>query len=155
MNVIASSAGNHAQGVSYASAQLGMHATIVMPNSTPIAKVSATQGYGAEVILAGDNYDACYEEAKRIQRKEALLFIHLLMMRMSLPGRERSLMKILQDLPDADMIVVPAGGGGLLSGISLYAKQINRTSRSLVYKQKEQMQSFVHLKQESIVLHQV
>ena len=60
--VIASSAGNHAQGVSYASSLLGMHATIVMPKSTPIAKVSATQGYGADVVLAGDCYDECYQK---------------------------------------------------------------------------------------------
>ena len=73
--VIASSAGNHAQGVSYASAMLGMDATIVMPKSTPIAKVSATQGYGAKVVLAGDNYDACYEEAKRIQEESGAVFI--------------------------------------------------------------------------------
>ena len=74
--VIASSAGNHAQGVSYASAQLGMQATIVMPKSTPIAKVMATRGYGAEVVLAGDNYDECYEEALRIQQERGAVFIH-------------------------------------------------------------------------------
>ena len=66
--VIASSAGNHAQGVSYAASKLGMHATIVMPKSTPIAKVLATKGYGADVVLAGDNYDECYQEALRLQR---------------------------------------------------------------------------------------
>ncbi|WP_143404352.1 threonine ammonia-lyase [Merdibacter massiliensis] len=125
MNVIASSAGNHAQGVSYASAQLGMHATIVMPKSTPIAKVSATQGYGAEVILAGDNYDACYEEAKRIQKERGATFIHPFDDEDVIAGQGTIAYEILQDLPDADIIVVPAGGGGLLSGISLYAKQIN------------------------------
>ena len=68
--VIASSAGNHAQGVSYASRLLGMEAIIVMPKTTPIAKVSATQGYGAKVVLAGSNYDECYQEALRIQEEE-------------------------------------------------------------------------------------
>ena len=68
--VIACSAGNHAQGVSYAASKLGMHATIVMPKSTPIAKVLATKGYGADVVLAGDNYDECYQEALRLQEEK-------------------------------------------------------------------------------------
>ncbi len=67
--VIASSAGNHAQGVSYAASKLGMYATIVMPKSTPIAKVLATKGYGADVVLAGDNYDECYQEALRLLQR--------------------------------------------------------------------------------------
>ena len=74
--VIASSAGNHAQGVSYAASKLGMHATIVMPKSTPIAKVLATKGYGADVVLAGDNYDECYQEALRLQEEKGATFIH-------------------------------------------------------------------------------
>lgn len=123
--VIASSAGNHAQGVSFASAQLGMQATIVMPKSTPIAKVSATQGYGAEVVLAGDNYDECYEEAKRIQEEKQAIFIHPFDDEDVIAGQGTIAYEILHDLPNCDVIVVPAGGGGLLSGISFYAKQIN------------------------------
>ena len=123
--VIASSAGNHAQGVSFASAQLGMQATIVMPKSTPIAKVSATQGYGAEVVLAGDNYDECYEEAKRIQEEKKAIFIHPFDDEDVIAGQGTIAYEILHDLPNCDVIVVPAGGGGLLSGISFYAKQIN------------------------------
>ena len=123
--VIASSAGNHAQGVSYASAQLGMHATIVMPKSTPIAKVSATSGYGAEVVLAGDNYDESYEAAKAIQERTQAVFIHPFDDEDVIAGQGTIAYEILHDLPNADMIVVPAGGGGLLAGISFYAKQIN------------------------------
>ncbi|MEG0468839.1 MAG: threonine/serine dehydratase, partial [Longicatena sp.] len=123
--LIASSAGNHAQGVSYASAQLGMHATIVMPKSTPIAKVLATQGYGAEVVLAGDCYDECYQEALRIQKEREALFIHPFDDEDVIAGQGTIAYEICHDLPNVDMIVVPAGGGGLLSGIAFYAKQIN------------------------------
>ncbi|MFR2885547.1 MAG: threonine ammonia-lyase [Merdibacter sp.] len=123
--VIASSAGNHAQGVSYASAQLGMQATIVMPKSTPIAKVMATRGYGAEVVLAGDNYDECYEEALRIQQERDAVFIHPFDDEDVIAGQGTIAYEICRDLPNVDMIVVPAGGGGLLAGISFYAKQIN------------------------------
>ena len=124
-HVIASSAGNHAQGVSYAGAMLGMHATIVMPKSTPIAKVSATKGYGAEVVLAGDNYDECYEAARKIQEETGAVFIHPFDDEDVIAGQGTIAYEILHDLPNADVIVVPAGGGGLLAGISFYAKQIN------------------------------
>lgn len=123
--VIASSAGNHAQGVSYASSKLGMHATIVMPKSTPIAKVLATQGYGAEVVLAGDCYDECYQEALRLQKEKDALFIHPFDDEDVIAGQGTIAYEICHDLPNVDMIVVPAGGGGLLAGISYYAKQIN------------------------------
>lgn len=123
--VIASSAGNHAQGVSYASSKLGIHATIVMPKSTPIAKVSATQGYGADVVLAGDNYDECYQEALRLQKEKQATFIHPFNDEDVIAGQGTIAYEICHDLPNVDMIVVPAGGGGLLAGISYYAKQIN------------------------------
>lgn len=123
--VIASSAGNHAQGVSYAASKLGMKATIVMPKSTPIAKVLATQGYGAEVVLAGDNYDECYQEALRLQKEKQATFIHPFDDEDVIAGQGTIAYEICHDLPNVDVIVVPAGGGGLLSGISFYAKQIN------------------------------
>ena len=123
--VIASSAGNHAQGVSYASSKLGMHATIVMPKSTPIAKVLATKGYGGDVVLAGDNYDECYEEALRLQKEKKATFIHPFDDEDVIAGQGTIAYEICHDLPNVDMIVVPAGGGGLLAGISYYAKQIN------------------------------
>lgn len=123
--LIASSAGNHAQGVSYASSKLGLHATIVMPKSTPIAKVLATRGYGADVVLAGDCYDDCYEEALRIQKEKEALFIHPFDDEDVIAGQGTIAYEIAHDLPNVDMIVVPSGGGGLLAGISFYAKQIN------------------------------
>ncbi|MEG0506744.1 MAG: threonine ammonia-lyase [Longicatena sp.] len=123
--LIASSAGNHAQGVSYASSVLGMHATIVMPKSTPIAKVLATKGYGAEVVLSGDCYDACYQEACKLQEEKHATFIHPFDDEDVIAGQGTIAYEICHDLPNVDMIVVPAGGGGLLAGISFYAKQIN------------------------------
>lgn len=123
--VIASSAGNHAQGVSYASRLLGMEAIIVMPKTTPIAKVSATKGYGAKVVLAGNNYDECYQEALRIQEEENATFIHPYDDEDVIAGQGSIAYEIIHDLPNVDMIVVPAGGGGLLAGISYYAKAIN------------------------------
>lgn len=123
--VIASSAGNHAQGVSYASRLLGMEAIIVMPKTTPIAKVSATQGYGAKVVLAGNNYDECYQEALRIQKEENAVFIHPYDDEDVIAGQGSIAYEIIHDLPNVDMIVVPAGGGGLIAGIGFYAKAIN------------------------------
>ena len=123
--VIASSAGNHGQGVSYASRLLGMEAIIVMPKTTPIAKVSATKGYGAKVVLAGNNYDECYQEALRIQEEENATFIHPYDDEDVIAGQGSIAYEIIHDLPNVDMIVVPARGGGLLAGISYYAKAIN------------------------------
>ena len=123
--VIASSAGNHAQGVAYASKCLGIHATIVMPKSTPIAKVQATAGYGAEVVLAGDCYDEAYAKAVSLQKESGAVFIHPFDDEDVIAGQGTIAYEILHDLPNVDVIVVPAGGGGLLSGIATYVKEIN------------------------------
>lgn len=123
--VIASSAGNHAQGVAYASKCLGIHATIVMPKSTPIAKVQATAGYGAEVVLAGDCYDEAYAKAVSLQKESGAIFIHPFDDEDVIAGQGTIAYEILHDLPNVDVIVVPAGGGGLLSGIATYVKAIN------------------------------
>lgn len=123
--VIASSAGNHAQGVAYASKCLGMHATIVMPKSTPIAKVQATAGYGADVVLAGDCYDEAYAKAVQLQKESGAVFIHPFNDEDVMAGQGTIAYEIFHDLPNVDVIVVPAGGGGLLSGIAAYVKAIN------------------------------
>jgi len=124
-SVVASSAGNHAQGVAYASAQLGIKATIVMPRSTPIAKVSATEGYGAEVVLYGDCYDDAYNKAMEIQKETGAVFIHPFNDWDVAAGQGTIALEILHDLPTTDIIVVPAGGGGLLAGVAFAAKQVN------------------------------
>ena len=123
--VVASSAGNHAQGVAFAASSVGVKSTIVMPRSTPIAKVSATQGYGAEVVLAGNIYDEAYARACEICEETGAEFIHPFDDEDVMAGQGTIALEILRDLPFVDMIFVPAGGGGLISGVAACAKQIN------------------------------
>ena len=123
--VVASSAGNHAQGVAFAASRIGVPATIVMPRTTPIAKVSATEGYGAKVVLHGAIYDEAYAKACEIVEQEGAEFIHPFDDEDVMAGQGTIALEILSDLPTVDTIVVPAGGGGLISGISACVKQIN------------------------------
>ncbi|MBQ3471908.1 MAG: threonine ammonia-lyase [Clostridia bacterium] len=122
---VASSAGNHAQGVAYASHVHGIPSTIVMPKSTPIAKVSATEGYGAKVVLHGDCYDDAYNKACEITEKEGATFLHPFDDLEVMAGQGTIGIEILEDLPTVDMVIVPAGGGGLLAGVAACIKQIN------------------------------
>ncbi len=124
-SVIASSAGNHAQGVAFAASSIGIPATICMPRSTPIAKVSATQGYGANVVLSGAVYDDAYAKAMSIVEETGATFIHPFDDEDVMAGQGTIGLEILRDLPTVDVILVPAGGGGLLSGIAACVKQIN------------------------------
>ena len=123
--VVASSAGNHAQGVAYAAKKLGVPATIVMPKAASIAKVQATQGYGAKVVLAGDCYDDAYAEACRICEAEGAIFLHPYNDPEVIAGQGTLGLEILSDLPYVDSVVVPAGGGGLLAGVASAVKLIN------------------------------
>ncbi len=123
--VVASSAGNHAQGVAFAASRIGVPATIVMPRSTPIAKVSATKGYGARVVLHGAIYDEAYAKACEIVEQEGAEFIHPFDDEDVIAGQGTIALEILSDLPFVDMVLVPAGGGGLVSGIAACIKQIN------------------------------
>ena len=124
-SVIASSAGNHAQGVAFAANKIGIPATICMPRSTPIAKVSATQGYGANVVLSGSCYDDAYAKAMEIVEETGATFIHPFDDEDVMAGQGTIGLEILRDLPAVDVILVPAGGGGLLSGVAACVKQIN------------------------------
>lgn len=124
-SVVASSAGNHAQGVACAASGLGIRATIVMPKTAPIAKVSATEGYGAKVVLHGDVYDDAYAKAMEICENEGATFLHPFNDLEVIAGQGTVALEILRDLPTVDIIVVPAGGGGLLAGIAACIKQIN------------------------------
>ena len=123
--VIASSAGNHAQGVAYAARELGIKATIVMPKTTPLIKVESTKQYGAEVILHGDVYDDAYKKAKELEKENGYIFIHPFNDEDVLFGQGTIALEILDELPLTDIILVPIGGGGLISGIAYAAKQIN------------------------------
>ena len=124
-SVVASSAGNHAQGVAYAAKKFGIPATIVMPKAAPIAKVQATEGYGARVVLAGDCYDDAYARACEICREEGATFLHPYNDLEVIAGQGTLGMEILGDLPAVDIVIVPAGGGGLLAGVSAAIKQLN------------------------------
>ena len=120
--VVASSAGNHAQGVAYASSLLGIPATIVMPMAAPIAKVQATSRYGAKVVLHGSCYDEAYAKACEICESDNAEFIHPYNDDAVIAGQGTLGLEIIEDLPDADVIIVPAGGGGLLAGVALAVK---------------------------------
>ena len=122
--VIASSAGNHAQGVAYAALELGIKAVIVMPKTTPLIKVQSTKKYGAEVVLYGDVYDDAYQKAKELEAQEGYVFVHPFDDIDVLEGQGTIALEILEEMPDAEVIVVPIGGGGLISGIAAAAKMI-------------------------------
>jgi threonine dehydratase len=122
--VVASSAGNHAQGVAYAANEKGLEAIIVMPKSTPIAKISATKNYGATVILHGDYYDDAFDKAVEITAEKNGVFIHPFDDEDVIAGQGTIAVEMLESLPDLDAIIVPAGGGGLLAGVAVAAKGI-------------------------------
>jgi threonine dehydratase len=121
--VVAASAGNHAQGVAYAAQRLGLPAVIVMPVDASIAKVEATKGYGAEVVLHGEIYDDAEAEALRIARERGYAFIPAFDDPEVIAGQATLGHEILDDLPGVETIVVPLGGGGLASGIAVVAKR--------------------------------
>ena len=122
--VIAASAGNHAQGVAIAAAQAGIPCTIVMPEAAPLAKVMATQGYGAQVILHGLTYDDAYQHCLELQEQTGAAFVHAFDDPDVIAGQGTLGLEMLSDLPDADALVVPIGGGGLISGIAIAAKAL-------------------------------
>lgn len=125
--LIASSAGNHAQGVAYAASKLGVKATIVMPQHTPLIKVEATEAHGADVVLAGEVYDEAYQKACDLQKEHGYTFVHPFNDEDVIEGQGTIALEILEELPEADIILVPIGGGGLISGIACAAKQIKPT----------------------------
>jgi len=122
--LIAASAGNHAQAVAYHAGRLGLAATIVMPEATPIMKVANTRAHGARVVLHGANYDEAYAEARRLEQVERLTFIHPFDDPEVIAGQGTIALEVLAQEPGIDAIVVPIGGGGLVSGIAAAAKEL-------------------------------
>lgn len=122
--LITASAGNHAQGVAYAAKAYGVPATIVMPTTTPLIKVNRTESYGAKVILKGDVYDEAAEYAMKLAEEKGMTFIHPFDDPVVATGQGTIAMEIIKDLPLVDAILVPVGGGGLATGISVLAKQL-------------------------------
>lgn len=127
--VIASSAGNHAQGVASAARAANIPATIVMPVDAPLTKVQRTRAYGAEVVLHGDFYEEADARAREIQAERGLTFVHPFDDPVVITGQGTIGLEILAELPDVETILVPIGGGGLISGIAVAAKAIRPSVR--------------------------
>jgi len=122
--VIAASAGNHAQAVAYHAKRLGIPATIVMPEPTPSVKVTQTAGHGATVVLHGDMFDDAYARARELALEQGFVFVHPFDDPQIIAGAGTTALEMLETAPDLDSIVVPIGGGGLMSGISIAARAI-------------------------------
>jgi threonine dehydratase len=122
--VVAASAGNHAQGVAWGSARLGVHATIFMPKSAPLLKIHNTRMLGATVQLVGDNYDQAFEAAQEHCKKTGAIYIHAFEDPAIIAGQGVVGLEILEQLPDVDAVISSIGGGGLLAGMAIAFKEI-------------------------------
>ena len=120
--LITASAGNHAQGVAYAAKEFGVKATVVMPTTTPLIKVNRTKSYGAEVILHGDIYDDACSYAHKLAAEQNMTLVHPFNDIDVATGQGSVGVEILSELPEADVLIVPVGGGGLAAGVATYAK---------------------------------
>lgn len=121
--VIAASAGNHAQAVAYHATREGIRSRIVMPLMTPLVKVAATTGYGADVVLHGANYDEACTEAIRQSEAEGLTFLHPFDDELVIAGQGTIGLELLEQIPDLEAVVVPIGGGGLIGGVACAIKE--------------------------------
>src|SRR5436190_2206714 len=122
--VVAASAGNHAQAVAYHGRRLGIPVTIVMPVSTPMIKVTQTEGHGAHVVLHDERFDDAHAHAKELEAKEGYVFVHPFDDVAVMAGAGTVALEMLEDAPDLDMLVIPIGGGGLISGVATAAKAL-------------------------------
>ncbi len=122
--VIAASAGNHAQGLAYHGARLGVPVTIVMPKTTPFVKVQHTRDFGATVVIEGETYDDASAHARKLQAEQNLTFVHPFDDYDIMAGQGTIALEMLEDAPDLEFMPVPIGGGGLISGVATAAKAI-------------------------------
>src|SRR5471032_1225017 len=122
--VIASLAGNHAQGLAYNGERLGIPVTIVMPHGTPYVKVHQTRDFGATVVIDGDSYDGAYERALQLKDERGLVFVHPFDDHDVMAGQGTIALEMLEDAPDLEVLPVPIGGGGLISGVATAAKHM-------------------------------
>lgn len=122
--VIAASAGNHAQGLAYHGARLGVPVTIVMPRPTPTIKVMQTEGHGATIVLYGETFDEAYAHALKLADERGLTFVHPFDDPQIIAGQGTIALEMLEDAPEIDTLLVPIGGGGLISGIGTAAKAL-------------------------------
>ncbi len=122
--VIAASAGNHAQGLSYHGTRLGMPVTIVMPRTTPTVKIMQTESVGGTVVLEGETFDEAYTHARKLEAERGMTFVHPFDDRQVAAGQGTVALEMLEDVPELETLVVPIGGGGLLSGMGTAARAI-------------------------------
>lgn len=122
--VVASSAGNHAQGVAYSASRMKVNSKIVMPETAPLIKIDATKGYGAEVVLHGQIYDEAFDKAKEIEMNENRIFVHPYEDEQVIAGQGTIGIELFEKIPDLDTVVVPVGGGGLISGVAVALKTL-------------------------------
>jgi threonine dehydratase len=127
--VVAASAGNHAQGVAYHATRRGIRSVIVMPLTTPLVKVTATRGFGAEVVLHGGNYDEACTEATRLCEQQGMTFIHPFDDALVMAGQGTIGLELLEQIDSLEAVVVPIGGGGLIGGIACAVKETNPSVR--------------------------
>ncbi len=123
--IIAASAGNHAQGVALAAKKLGIEATIVMPETTPLSKILGTRRFGANVVLHGKFFDEAYNRALKMQKESSQVFIHPFNDKDIIAGQGTIGLEVFEAMKNLDMVVIPIGGGGLISGISIALKSLN------------------------------
>ena len=127
--VIAASAGNHAQGLAYAARQFAISCTIVMPETAPRTKIQATTSYGARVVLHGKSYDDAYAHARMLADTEGMTYVHAFDDPDVIAGQGTVALEIYEDLPTVTTVIVPIGGGGLISGVATYLKAKNPSIR--------------------------
>src|SRR3989442_10489054 len=123
--VVAASAGNHAQGVAYSASLLGVRSTIVMPEQASPAKIDATKGYGASLLLSGRTFDDAMKRAQEISRREGMVLIHAFDDTKVISGQGTIGLEMADEEPGLDEVIIPVGGGGLASGIAVAMKAIN------------------------------
>ena len=127
--VVTVSAGNHAQAVAWAARAAGIHAVVVMPESASRAKVDASRGYGAEVVLHGASSIQSFERARALERERGLVFIHPFDDEVVCSGAGTAGLELMEQVPELDAVVVPIGGGGLISGIAVAVKETSPRTR--------------------------
>lgn len=142
--VVASSAGNHAQGVALSAKLAGVKATIVMPENASISKASATRDYGANVVLKGEIYDEAFEHAQKLEKEHGFTFVHPYQDPYVIAGQGTIGIEVLEKVPDLESIIVPIGGGGLISGVALAVKSINPKVR-VIGVQSDRSPGMAHL----------
>jgi len=151
--VVAASAGNHAQGVAYSASKLGLKSTIFMPAFTPPTKANATRAYGADVILTGDSFDDAFAASQEYCKTHNATYIHPFNDEKIIAGQGVVGLEIFHQCPDVDTVIVPIGGGGLISGISIAIKEMNPAVKIIGVEAEKAASMFAsHLKGEIITL---